>query len=215
MITSQRLRTLFIEEGSFAESIAVHRQIPENQRVQADELQVVFAEQVDVVVVMHSNADVALREDVDRLGAKLGFATIGLQLTPTRIICGPVVVPGRTACWLCFRKRSAQHAGTSHPYDIDAGVSGLAEGYGPHHTVIASGLLTLALEETSMLRSESDSAASLDPNAPIGGTVRTFDLVSGAVSSASTVSTDRCHRCSDRFAEARSADRDSLSALLK
>jgi hypothetical protein len=40
----------------------------------------------------------------------------------------------------------------------------------------------------------------------MGGTVRTFHLVTGTVSASATVSVNRCPRCGDRFSQAR-ADR--------
>lgn len=188
-----RPQCLYVVRGTFGRRLADHRRVPAELRMSFEDFQGGAAPPADVVVPVHSGSDAGLRDMVDDLCARRGTPSVGIQLLPTRMVCGPVVVPGRTACHACYRRRTAQHAGTARPYDVDAALSGLDEGFGPQHVAIASGLLELALTE-------------ITAGAPgIGGTVRTFSLVSGAVSASATVSVNRCPRCGDRFAEERAA----------
>ncbi len=149
------------------------------------------------VVVLHSGHDEQLRDAVDRHGFERGVPTVGLEVLPTRIVCGPAVIPGSTACHACFRRRVEQHrdpADTHHPGDA---TRGLPEGFGRMHLAIAHGLLALATAELHA------------GPVGLGGTVRTFDLVSGTLSAGSTVAVDRCPRCGDRWG----ARRAGLGAL--
>lgn len=192
------LATVHLPVGTFAARLLGHRDVPPASVVDLAALRAGPAAGTQAVVCVHSDADVPLREAVDELGARLGLVTIGVQLTPRRLVVGPVVVPGSTACWACHRRRADQHAGSARPYDLDAAVTGLEEGFAPHHVALASALLDLALEEAS--RTLRDGR----PPSPPGGTVRTVDLVSGVPSAAATVGVDRCPRCSGRFAAERS-----------
>lgn len=184
-------RTLYVVDDGFGEAVADHRGAPSADRTAPHLLERRLDATVGVVVPVGAGAADGLRDDVDRLCHARGVPGVALRLLPTRIECGPVVVPGRTACHACYRKRAAQHAGSTLEHGVDAASDDLAAGYGPHHVVLASGLLGLALAEV----------ATAPPG--LGGTVRTVSLVSGGVAAAATVSVDRCPRCGDRFAGAR------------
>ncbi|MBZ6476808.1 TOMM precursor leader peptide-binding protein [Streptomyces griseocarneus] len=198
-----RPQVLYVIGDTFGQRLMEHRGVPPERQVSFEEFRDGVAPPADVVVAVHSGGDEELRDEIDRICAERGTPSVGLQLQPTRIVCGPVVVPGRTACFACHRKRAAQHAGSARHYDIDASLSGLSEGFGPQHLAVASGLVELALTEIA------------SGVTGIGGTVRTFNLVSGAVSAASTVSVNRCPRCGDRFAEERAASAMPVPELLQ
>ncbi|MEU9982273.1 cyclodehydratase [Streptomyces sp. NPDC050856] len=198
-----RPQCLYIVGDTFGRRLMEHRGVPTEHQVSLEDLRHGATPPADVVVPVHSGGEPELRDEVDRICAERGTPSAGLQLQPTRIVCGPVAVPGRTACYSCYRKRAAQHAGTARHYDMDAALSGLAEGFGPQHLAAASGLLELALTEIA------------GGVTGIGGTVRTFNLLSGAVSASVTVSVNRCARCGDRFAEARAAGAMPVPELLR
>lgn len=186
-----RPRCLYLVRDSFGRHLTEHRGVPTERQASFEDFLNGVAPDADVVIPVHSGSAPELRDEVDRICAERGTPSAGIQLLPTKIVCGPAVVPGRTACYACYRKRAAQHAGTAHPYDMEAALTGLPEGFGPLHLSVSSGLLDLAL---------ADIAAG---TTAVGGAVRTFSLVSGAVSAATTVSVNRCPRCGDRFAQER------------
>jgi hypothetical protein len=134
-----------------------------------------------VIVAVHSGRDEELRDALDRVGFERGVPTVGIELLPTRIVCGPAVIPGATACYSCYLRRIEQH------HQLGEATRGLPEGFGRMHLALAHGLLALATDE---LRTGP---------VGLGGTVRTFDLVAGTVSTASTVAVDRCPRCGARW----------------
>lgn len=105
---------------------------------------------------------------------------VHVQLETTAVRCGPAVIPGRTACHECYRRRRQQHSrGTDRPVVREV------EGWGAHHLEIALGMSVHAIAE---LRS------GLPPTA-IGATVRTFDLVEGNTEQNPVVAVNRCTRC--------------------
>ncbi|MFD3948210.1 cyclodehydratase [Streptomyces sp. NPDC058579] len=203
MAQDLRPRCLYLVRDGFGRQLAEHRGVPGELRVSFEEFLDGSAPHADVVVPVHSGGAPELRDEVDRVCAEQGTPSVGLQLLPTKLLCGPAVAPGRTACYACYRKRTAQHAGTARPYDMDAALVGLPEGFGPLHLAVASGLLDLALADVTAVP------------AATGGTVRTFSLVSGGVSAAATVSVDRCPRCGDRFASKRPDDAMPFPELLR
>lgn len=151
-----------------------------------------------MIAVVHSGQDGDLRDALDRLGFERGVPTVGVGLLPTRIVCGPAVIPGSTACHACHRRRVEQHRDPAHADDDpDGAARGLPEGFGRMHLAIAHGLLELAKAE---MRAGPEG---------IGGTVRSHDLVSGGLSTAATVAVDRCARCGDRW----SGLRDGAAAV--
>lgn len=139
------------------------------------------------VLAATGTPDPALRELLDSRCAAWAVPSAGLELMPARMVCGPAVLPGLTACHRCYRARAAQHGAGSGPYDEDEAMRGLPPGFGEHHVLLAAGLLGLALRE---LRTGP---------VGLGGTVRSASLVSGRVSQAAVVSVDRCARCGGRF----------------
>lgn len=215
MKKTDQLRCLFVIDGAFGQDLFKYRARPYDRSLSSEHLAFGDYTDIDVLFVLHSNADTQLRDHIEKIGFDKGIPSVGLQLLPNRLICGPVVVPGITACWQCFRKRSDQHAGSLHPYDIDIAVTGLDEGYGPQHLAVASGLVSLALAEISTIISKSNPSVHNGSEASVGGTVRSFDMVSGALSSASTVATNRCTRCGFRFDALRKASNSIFLELFK
>ncbi|WP_026123404.1 cyclodehydratase [Nocardiopsis chromatogenes] len=145
-----------------------------------------------MIAAVHSGQDGELRDALDRLGFERGVPTVGVGLLPTRIVCGPAVIPGSTACYACHRRRAEQHRDPADTGDPGEASRGLPEGFGRMHLAVAHGLLELAKAE---MRAGPEG---------IGGTVRSHDLVSGTLSTASTVAVDRCARCGDRWSGLRS-----------
>lgn len=139
----------------------------------------------DPIVVAHAGHDPELRSTIDAVAFERGVPSVGVELLPTRIVCGPVVVPGRTACYGCAERRLLQHSGERVPLEVST--RDLPEGFATHHAAIAAGLVRAALAEIAA------------PRPGPGGTVRVFDLVTGAVRASHTIAVNRCPRCSDRF----------------
>jgi bacteriocin biosynthesis cyclodehydratase domain-containing protein len=144
-----------------------------------------------MIVAVHSGRDEELRDALDRLGFERGVPTVGVELLPAGIVCGPAVIPGATACYSCYLRRVEQHQDRAQAYRVGEATRGLPEGFGRMHLAIAHGLLTLA---TAELRTGP---------VGLGGTVRTFDLVTGTLSTSSTVAVDRCPRCGARWGDLR------------
>ncbi len=155
----------------------------------------------DQVVCVHAGHDSGLRDALDAVAYAQGVPSVGVELLPARIVCGPVTIPGRTACYACFEKRLRQHRAGDDGYDLDAATRDLPEGFGPQHVAIARSFLAQALEEIRT-----------GPSG-LGGTVRAFDLVSGVPSSAGTLSVNGCRRCGGRFRERSDGSTVALSSL--
>lgn len=124
------------------------------------------------------------REVITRMTDDAAFAWqrpwVHVQLEPTMVRCGPAVIPGRTACHECYRKRRMQHS-----RGLPATPVREVQGWGAHHVEIALGLTVHALTE---LRTG-------PPATAIGGTVRTFDLVEGQIAANPVVAVNGCTRC--------------------
>ncbi len=177
---------LFVVRDRFGEAVADRLEIPPERRLTVTDT--LYPAEIPFgrpIVVVHSGHDPALRDTVDTVAFDRGVPCVGVELLPTRLVCGPMVVPGRTACYHCFERRLEQHSGGAS--SLPASTRDLPEGFAPHHAVIAAGLVRAALAETS------------GPVRSLGATVRTFDLVTGAVRASSTVAVNRCRRCGDRF----------------
>ena len=183
---------LFIVDGSFGTEVADYLQIAVDSRVSQAVVKATQIARGSVVVSIGDSPSFGFRDALDAECARRGIPSVGMHLTATRIVCGPAVIPGRTACFACYRARMYQHAAGLEGYDEESANQGLEPGFGNHHVVLASGLLQLALRE---LR-----------NGPfgLGATIRTANLVSGALSQASVTAVNRCDRCGSRFREARS-----------
>ncbi|WP_344420711.1 hypothetical protein [Amycolatopsis minnesotensis] len=167
----------YLVRDAFGEQYAEAYGIPEPSRIALTAL--AEASSSDVLVALHAGRDEALRDALDRTGFERGVSSVGVELLPTAIICGPAVIPGATACYACYRR----HEEAARPYDVGAATRGLAEGFAQPHLAIAHGLLALALAE---LRAGP---------VGIGATVRSFDLVTGTLSTTSTAAADGCSRC--------------------
>lgn len=138
----------------------------------------------DLVILATSQERVRLAGVVDRSSFAWGRRWFPIYSSPTVIYCGPVVVPGKTACYQCFLRRREQHRNPAVPAAADA-VPEAAPAHPRHHVSIA-----VALAEQAI----ADAMAGPDDDA-IGGTVRLFDQVGGGTSRADVVAVDRCPRC--------------------
>ncbi|MFE0459575.1 cyclodehydratase [Kitasatospora sp. NPDC058965] len=200
MSSEEPLDCLYLVRDAFGEQYVEAHGLAPAVRVTGSELPAdARLDRAGMLVVVHSGRLEELRDAVDRFGFERGVPTVGLELLPTRIVCGPAVVPGATACYACYLRRIEQHRDPGQPYRLGEATRGLPEGFGRPHLAIAHGLLTLALAE---LRTGP---------VGLGGTVRSFDLVAGTLSTASTVTVDRCPRCSGRL---RAPAADEVSALV-
>lgn len=138
----------------------------------------------DVLVLALSHERPAIAQAADRSAFAWGMPWIEACLEPTDLRVGPVVVPGRTACYQCFLNRRRQHQRThlapasgKHP-----------SGFGAHHAGIAAALTRQAIGEA---------LGAPDPDR-LGGTVRRFNLVTGATNRSGVLAVDRCPRCRER-----------------
>lgn len=138
-----------------------------------------------------------LRAALDAESFTRGIPSIGLELGPTQLRCGPLVIPGATPCHDCSARRRRQHGHRPLP----EGLAPLEQGYAEHHVVIGAGLITMALG----LLDDGDEGA--------GGRVWTVELVTGVTSSAGVTAVDRCPTCSGRYEGSRDGVPE-LAALL-
>ncbi|EHN72322.1 TpaD [Streptomyces coelicoflavus ZG0656] len=143
----------------------------------------------DVIVLATSQERPHLFEATDRAAFAWRVPWLGVYPTATEMRCGPVVIPGRTACYECYARRRNQHRrpdpGTTSPEN-----DRYPTGYPEHHVGIAAALARQAIEEALGTAPDDEQA--------LGGTVRSFDQVTGATSRASVVAVDRCARCRTR-----------------
>lgn len=202
MPSEEPVECLYLVRGSFGEQYVAAHPVAHAVRVTGsalpDDARLTRARKI---VAVHAGRDEELRDALDRFGAERGIPTVGLELLPTRMLCGPAVIPGATACYACHLRRIAQHRDPQRRDDAASATHGLPEGFGRPHLAIAHGLLALATAELD------------DGPAGIGGTVRTFDLVAGTVSTASTVAVDRCPRCGTRLRESRPSGAGAVVGL--
>ncbi|MHC6630645.1 TOMM precursor leader peptide-binding protein [Streptomyces globosus] len=144
----------------------------------------------DLIVLAAGEDREVLADMVDASAHAWKRPWFAVQAGPLDLRCGPVVVPGRTACHHCYTRRRAQH--TAPAADGPRGGTAAAppvSGYAPHHVAIAVGFAEQAVRE-----------ALAEPGGPgaaegIGATVRSFGLVEGATSASAVVAVDRCRRC--------------------
>jgi bacteriocin biosynthesis cyclodehydratase domain-containing protein len=105
--------------------------------------------------------------------------------------CGPVVIPSRTACHRCFRRRRRQHAKTPRIWDeyrppAVAGSADRVRGYAGYHIGLAAGLA---------IRAVSDALEPAGTGVAAPAWVRTIGLVDGAPHRAGVTPVDGCDRC--------------------
>ena len=139
--------------------------------------------------------------------------SLGLELFPTELRCGPLVVPGRSACYRCYDRRRRQHGYRPLPPEVVSEHGPLEQAYAHHHVLLGAGLISLALQTLDAPGPQDPAAQSTDDVAPIGGRVWTIDLVSGITTCSPTVAVDRCETCSGRY-EGRRDGLPALAALL-
>ena len=201
--------TAYLPQGQFGQAVVHRLARPQDVVLPVDHALVdALVPYADRLVLVADADRVALREALDDLSFTRSLPSLGLELTPTELRCGPLVVPGRTACYHCYARRRQQHGYRPLPEDLEP----LPQGYARHHVVLGAGLIALALgvldREGPVDGGEPgpDDATGADG---LGGQVWTVDLVSGTTSLARTVATDRCQTCSGRYA----ARRDGVPAL--
>lgn len=146
---------------------------------------------LDALVVAADHDYVDLIELVERAAFAWRRPWLPILLEQAQLRVGPAVVPRRTACHACFRRRRRQHARNPQvwadiPGPAVAGSSPKVTGYADHHVGLAYGLAVRAIAD---LTDPTDEAP--------GGWVRTVNLIDGAVSRAGVVAVDGCGRCRD------------------
>ena len=202
---AQRPVTAYLPQGRFGHAVVERLAGPQDAVLPVDHGLVYASVPYADRLVMVADADrTALREALDEVSFTRSVPSLGLELTPTELRCGPLVVPGRTACYSCCARRRRQHGYRPLPDDVEP----LPQGYARHHVVIAAGLVALALSTLAVPAAGAGSGGA-DNDSELGGQVWTVDLVSGLTSLARTVATDRCRTCSGRYA----ARRDGVPAL--
>jgi bacteriocin biosynthesis cyclodehydratase domain-containing protein len=160
----------------------------------------------DVIVVAAEYDHPELFDAVERSAFAWRRPWFPVLLDHPYLRCGPVVVPSRTACHRCFRRRRRQHARTPRMWDdyrppALPGSADRVRGYAAHHVGLATGLA---------VRAVADAVSPTDD--PPGAWVRTVGLVDGAPHRAGVVAVDGCDRCRppradrDWLAVARSVD---------
>uniref|UniRef100_A0AAU3GU00 TOMM leader peptide-binding protein n=1 Tax=Streptomyces sp. NBC_01401 TaxID=2903854 RepID=A0AAU3GU00_9ACTN len=139
----------------------------------------------ELIVLATSHERPRIAEATDRAAFAWGTPWFGVHTTATEVVCGPVVVPGRTACRECYVRRRAQHRRPGHD-TAAVGDDRYPTGFPVHDVGIAAAFAQQAVDEVF--------ATPEDDGAP-GGTVRKFDQISGATHRSSVVAVDRCGRC--------------------
>jgi len=178
--------------GTFATRVAEHSGVP-GSRITGLEGVPTDLPDATMVAVLHDGRDHELRDGVDALAFGRGVPSVGVELLPRRIVVGPACIPGRTACHDCYRRRIDQHGDGGAAADPSESTRGLREGFAAMHVAIAAGLLGAALDELTY------------GPLGLGATVRSFDLVTGAVGASPTIAVDGCARCGSRFHDERTA----------
>jgi bacteriocin biosynthesis cyclodehydratase domain-containing protein len=127
-------------------------------------------------------------EAIDETAYIRGIPWAAVTMHPTEINCGPVVIPGRSACYRCFDRRRRQHA-PSNPEHRDVSTRKSPTGFARHHMGVAYAFVLLSVEEALGEPTQALSDAS----------VRSFNLVSGSTNRSNVVAVDGCDRCRGRF----------------
>ncbi len=202
--------TAYLPQGQFGHAVVHRLARPQDVVLPVDHALVdALVPYADRLVLVADADRVALREALDDLSFTRSLPSLGLELTPTELRCGPLVVPGRTACYHCYARRRQQHGYRPLPEDLEP----LPQGYARHHVVLGAGLISLALGVLDREGPVDDGGEPGPDDATgadgLGGQVWTVDLVTGMTSLARTIATDRCETCSGRYA----ARRDGVPAL--
>mgnify|MGYP000945398970 FL=1 len=213
--------TVYLPQGGFARAVAARLAGPDDVVIPVDNgLVSAYVPYADRAVLVADPDQTGLREDLDALSFTRGMPSLGLELFPTELRCGPLVVPGRSACYRCYDRRRRQHGYRPLPPEASAELGPLEQGYAYHHVLMGAGLISLALQtldrqEEAPLGADDVEDGTTDTGEPleIGGQVWTIDLISGLTSCSRTVAVDRCEICSGRY-EGRRDGLPALAALL-
>ena len=202
--------TVYLPQGGFARAVAARLAgdgdvvIPVGQGLVS-----AYIPYADRAVLIADPDQTGLREDLDTLSFTRGMPSLGLELFPTELRCGPLVVPGRSACYRCYDRRRRQHGYRPLPPEVVSEHGPLEQAYAHHHVLLGAGLISLALQALDAPSPQDPAPEGADDVAPIGGRVWTIDLVSGITTCSPTVAVDRCETCSGRY----EGSRDGLPAL--
>ena len=206
--------TVYLPQGGFARAVAARLAGPDDVVIPVDNgLVSAYVPYADRAVLVADPDQTGLREDLDALSFTRGMPSLGLELLPTELRCGPLVVPGRSACYRCYDRRRRQHGYRPLPPEVASEHGPLEQAYAHHHVLLGAGLISLALQALDTPGPQEQAAESADDVAPIGGRVWTIDLVSGITTCSPTVAVDRCETCSGRY-EGRRDGLPALAALL-
>ena len=206
--------TAYLPQGGFARAVATRLAgtgdvvIPVGQGLVS-----AYIPYADRAVLIADPDQSGLREDLDTLSFTRSMPSLGLELFPTELRCGPLVVPGRSACYRCYDRRRRQHGYRPLPPEVASEHGPLEQAYAHHHVLLGAGLISLALQTLDALGPQDPATESADDVALIGGRVWTIDLVSGITTCSPTVAVDRCETCSGRY-EGRRDGLPALAALL-
>ena len=203
--------TVYLPQGGFARAVAARLAGDGDVVVPVDQgLVSAYIPYADRAVLIADPDQTGLREDLDTLSFTRSMPSLGLELFPTELRCGPLVVPGRSACYRCYDRRRRQHGYRPLPEEVIAEHGPLEQAYAHHHVLLGAGLISLALQALDHPEAAVENA---DDVPRIGGQVWTIDLVSGVTTCARTVAVDRCETCSGRY-EGRRDGLPELAALL-
>ena len=206
--------TAYLPQGGFARAVATRLAGPGDVIIPVDQgLVSAYIPYADRAVLIADPDQTGLREDLDTLSFTRGMPSLGLELFPTELRCGPLVVPGRSACYRCYDRRRRQHGYRPLPPEVASEHGPLEQAYAHHHVLLGAGLISLALQTLDAPGPQDPATTDSDNVAPIGGRVWTIDLVSGITTCSPTVAVDRCETCSGRY-EGRRDGLPALAALL-
>ncbi|MEU3568945.1 TOMM precursor leader peptide-binding protein [Kitasatospora sp. NPDC036755] len=143
----------------------------------------------DVRVLASWREAPAVAEALDARSAAWGTPWLPVVAEHPRLRIGPLVVPGKGACYRCFRRRRSQHERDSaltaalHAH-YDAHAEAGPGGFLPQHAVLAAGA---ALD---LLRRLEHDAGDKD-----AGTIRHWHLLEQHLAAARVVGVHGCDRC--------------------
>ncbi|GFZ79118.1 TOMM precursor leader peptide-binding protein [Nesterenkonia alkaliphila] len=185
--------TLYLAAGCFGHAVAQRLQAHHRGRIHdvAPGTHPSMWPYAETLVLATGAERPRIADAVDHTCFLRGIPWIHVVARSAEIQVGPVVIPGRTACYRCSERRRRQHRlalPSSHP-DRDSAENPSEFAVLKHHISLAAALTRQAFSEIA-------EAAS---GGPAEGTVRSVNLVSGTVTAAPTVGTDNCARCRGRF----------------
>ena len=111
--------TAYLPQGGFARAVATRLAGPSDVVIPVDQgLVSAYIPYADRAVLIADPDQTGLREDLDTLSFTRGMPSLGLELFPTELRCGPLVVPGRSACYRCYDRRRRQHGYRPLPPEV-------------------------------------------------------------------------------------------------